>query len=240
MTAAIAAWGWLRSPPAPVVSRFNVLFGQYSLSYAADAPALSPTGTHIVYAGPEGSLLLRERDQVTPKPIPDAQNGWAPFFSPDGANVAFYTGFPGTLKVVPVSGGAPRVLVPDSAYGNGGSWSTDGWIYFSGGTAGELHLKRIRAEGGTPELVAKPDRSRGELFHYWPEVLPGGKKALLTVWRRKGDDAGVSHGQSAPPLHSEPRRSVLLLRARDGHRRRRVEADHRAQLVRSAEGPGRP
>jgi serine/threonine-protein kinase len=141
----------------------------------------------MVYTGPEGSLLLRERDQVTPKPIPDAETGWAPFFSPDGANVAFYTGFPGALKVVPISGGSPRTLVSDSAYGNGGAWSADGWIYYIGGTAAELHLMRIPAEGGAPEFVATPDRSRGELFYYWPEILPGGKKALVTVWRRKGD-----------------------------------------------------
>jgi serine/threonine-protein kinase len=213
---ALAAWGWLRPQPAPVVSRFNVLFEEYQLTYASDAPAISPDGSHIVYTGPEGTLVLRERDQVTPKPIPDADNGWAPFFSPDGANIAFYTGFPGALKVVPISGGSPRTLVPDSAYGNGGAWSDDGWIYYTGGSAGELRLMRVRAEGGTPELVAAPDREAGELFYYWPDVLPGGTKALVTVWRRKGD-ADIAALDIATGAVSVLTRGVRALYAPTGH-----------------------
>jgi eukaryotic-like serine/threonine-protein kinase len=193
-----------------------VLFDQYQLTYASDAPAISPDGAHIVYAGPEGSLVLRERDQVSPKPIPDAENGWAPFFSPDGANVAFYTGFPGALKVVPIAGGSPRVLIPDSAYGNGGAWSEDGWIYYSGGAAGELKIMRVRAEGGTPEFVAQPDRAAGELFYYWPEILPGGSKALVTVWRRKGD-ADIAVLDLATGVASVLTRGVRALYAPTGH-----------------------
>jgi hypothetical protein len=95
-------------------------------------------------------LLLRERDQATPRPIPGAQNGWAPCFARAGDRVAFYTGFPGALRVVPLAGGSPLTLVADSTYGNGGAWSRDGWIYYIGGTAGELALRRIRPRAASP------------------------------------------------------------------------------------------
>ena len=187
VTGGLAAWGWLRPPPPEPVSRFTVELPDYSYTFSADAPAISSDGSYMVYTGAEGGLLLRRRDQIVATPIPDASTGWAPFFSPDGANVAFYTGFPGALKVVPIAGGSPRTLVADSTYGNGGTWGADGWIYYIGGGAGALQIMRIRAEGGPPEPVASPDRSREELFFYWPDVLPGGKKLLVTVWRRKGD-----------------------------------------------------
>ena len=76
------------------------------------------------------------------------------------------------------------LLVRDSAYGVGGSWSDDGWIYFIGGTT--QALLRVRAEGGKPELVARPDTARDELFFNWPQILPGGRTALVTIMRRLG------------------------------------------------------
>jgi serine/threonine-protein kinase len=185
--ALVAAWGWLRPPPPQPVSRFVIQLADFVLSYASDAPAISPDGLRIVYANGEGQLLLRPRDRLETTAVPDASTGWAPFFSPDGQQLAFTTGFPGALKVVPIGGGGTRVLVADSTYATGGSWSDDGWIYYVGGPAAGLRIMRVRAEGGTPEAVATPDRARGELFYYWPEALPGGRTVLVTVWRRQGE-----------------------------------------------------
>lgn len=35
-------------------------------------------------------------------------------------------------------------------------------------------------------MVARPDTANDELFFYWPEVLPGGRAVLVTVWRGSG------------------------------------------------------
>ena len=55
-------------------------------------------------------VLVLDQDQVHPKPIPGAENTAASFFSPDGKNIGFLTGFPGALKVVAIDGGVPRTL----------------------------------------------------------------------------------------------------------------------------------
>jgi eukaryotic-like serine/threonine-protein kinase len=38
----------------------------------------------------------------------------------------------------------------------------------------------VSAAGGTPTLVTSPDRSRGELAHWWPQILPDGDTVVFT------------------------------------------------------------
>ena len=153
---------------------------QLDLSIGTNALAISPDGAHIVYTGPNADLLLRDLDRFDATPIPGTETGWSPCFSPDGDQLAFNTGFPGALRVVSLSGGTAVTLVADSTYGNGTAWSDDCWIYYVGSAGGHLGLMRIRASGGTPQLVAKPDPARDELFFMWPYILPGGRTALIT------------------------------------------------------------
>jgi hypothetical protein len=40
-------------------------------------------------------------------------------------------------------------------------------------------LSRIRADGGTPELILPLDSANGEIGHAWPDVLPGGQALIL-------------------------------------------------------------
>jgi eukaryotic-like serine/threonine-protein kinase len=180
----LAGWGWLRPGEPAAVSRFVVEFeGGLDLT-APWSPAISQDGAHIAYTAADGALVLRDRDRLEATPVPDGETGQTPFFSPDGERMAFVTGLPGSLRVASLSGGAAVTLVADSAYGSGGAWSDDGWLYFIGGA--RQSLMRIRAEGGRPQLIARPNPGHDELFFNWPEILPGGKTALVTVWRRKG------------------------------------------------------
>jgi serine/threonine protein kinase len=182
----MVAWQFSRTAPQLPVSRYSVSLDRNYISQGSDAPAISPDGSKYVYSGEEGGLLMRDRNELQATEIAAASNGWCPFFSPDGETLAFVTGFPGALKTVSVSGGPATTLFPDSAYGNGGSWSDDGWIYFLGTTEGAESLMRVRSSGGKAELIAKPDTAREQLFFYWPQALPGGRAVLVTVWRRKG------------------------------------------------------
>jgi eukaryotic-like serine/threonine-protein kinase len=181
---AFAAWGWWRPREPVAVSRFVVeLEGGLDLT-SPSAPAISPDGAHLAYNGTNSELVVRDRDHLDATRVPDGETGQAPFFSPDGERLAFFTGLPGALRVAFLTGGAAVTLVADSAYGSGGAWSDDGWLYFVGGAS--QALMRVRAEGGQPQLVARPDPRQDELFFNWPQILPGGRSALLTVWRRKG------------------------------------------------------
>lgn len=69
---------------------------------------------------------MRDRNELKAAPMEGAENGWAPFFSPDGKTLAFFTGFPGHLKTVPIAGGPTTTLFPDSAYGQGEAGATMG------------------------------------------------------------------------------------------------------------------
>jgi Tol biopolymer transport system component len=180
----LAGLGWWRPGEHAAVSRFVVeLEGGLDPTFPA-APAISPDGAHLTYNIVDGQLMLRDRDRLEATPVPDGETGQAPFFSPDGKRLAFFTGLPGALRVVSLSGGAATTLVADSAYGSGGSWGEDGWIYYVGGAS--QALMRVRAEGGKPQVVASPNPAHNELFFNWPQILPGGRTALITIWRRKG------------------------------------------------------
>ena len=185
----LAGWGWFRAREPGPVSRYVVQLEGQDFSGAvtlsgSTVPAISPDGARIVYNAASGDLMLRDRDQLGSSPIPDGESGNSPFFSPDGERLAFFTGFPGALRVVSLSGGAAVTLVADSAFGSGGAWSDDGWLYFVGG--GSQALMRVRAEGGSPQLVARPNPAHDELFFAAPQILPGGRAILVTVLRRKG------------------------------------------------------
>jgi Tol biopolymer transport system component len=183
--AVVAVIGWRRDAPPGVVRRFNITMDQYQVAFGN--PAISPDGSKIIYANREGSLMIRASDDLTARPLPGSDAAWAPVFSPDSRTIAFNTGFPGALKLLPVDGGAVRTLIADSTYGTGIAWSNDGWIYYLHGDEYGRDLMRIRPAGGAPEFVARPDSTTNALFFYWPQALPGGRKVLVTIYPTNGD-----------------------------------------------------
>jgi Tol biopolymer transport system component len=79
-------------------------------------------------------------------------------WSPDGQSIAYF-GKDRTIRLIPVEGGASRVLWrdesinPDSAYGNGLSWSPDGSeLAYAVPPTGSA-IKILPATGGEPRLV---------------------------------------------------------------------------------------
>ena len=74
--------------------------------------------------------------------------------------------------------------------GRGGSWGPDDTIIFApSATSG---LFRVSTAGGTPKPLTVPDRKKGEVSHRWPEILPGGKARLFTIWTGSSfDDARI-------------------------------------------------
>ena len=65
----------------------------------------------------------------------------------------------------------------DATNSRGGSWGADDTIIYSP-SAG---LARIPAAGGTPQVITTLDRSKGEVRHSWPQLLPGGRAVLFTI-----------------------------------------------------------
>jgi serine/threonine-protein kinase len=131
--------------------------------------AVSPDGSMVALGqnyGGEGRIELRRLDSLESKLIPDTEGGIFPFFSPDGEWLAFFDS--DELRKVPVDGG-PSSVICQAGVTLGGTWTDDGWIYF---THGESRLARVPEDGGEPENLNLADA-------FGPHALPGGRGVLV-------------------------------------------------------------
>ncbi len=157
-----------------------------SLDYPAIA--LSRDGRRLVVAArQEGrqQLWQRQLDELSFVPVPGTDEATRQYLSPDGTWLAF--GAAGQMSRIPLAGG-PAVTLDDAGWG-GGDWSANGTIVYS--RSYRSGLWRISADGGSPEMLTVPDSTRGELAHWWPQILPDGEHVLFTVMRSPLDSARV-------------------------------------------------
>jgi serine/threonine-protein kinase len=145
--------------------------------------ALSRDGAALVFQGTRGGrppmLYLRRMDDRVAVPIRGTDSARSPVLSPDGSEVLFTYIGSNIVKRVSVRGGTPRTAV-DSANGNGQySWGDAGLIV----VAQSRSLWTVPVGGGPRRLLASPDTAGGQHTLGFPDVLPGGGTALLTIWR---------------------------------------------------------
>jgi serine/threonine-protein kinase len=152
--------------------------------------AISSDGRFLVYSairenpGPQDNsrLYLRKFDQLEAHPIAGTEGGINPFLSPDGSWIGFWAD--GKLMKVPAEGGVPAILC-DVSRPFGFSWGADNQIVFVQDR--DSGLLRISADGGKPETLTVPDRSKEEFAHRLPHCLPAGKGILFTIKRHPWD-----------------------------------------------------
>ncbi|MGH9142524.1 MAG: hypothetical protein ACRD2I_15445, partial [Vicinamibacterales bacterium] len=178
---------------------------RFELTTAPEAPltteglgssvAISPDGSRIVYTAlrnGSSQLILRRLDQLEGGPISGSEGGTAPFFSPDGQQIAFATLF--ELKRVATEGG-PSVSIAKTTPGfRGATWAPDNSIVYA--EDGGVGLVRLPASGGPRELLASPDASKGEQSFVQPIVLPDGRSVLYTVLLHGGKTRIVARALS--------------------------------------------
>jgi serine/threonine-protein kinase len=191
LAAVTAVWRWTRSAAITpnMGQRFNIgLVRGAELSTFPRVPlmAISPDGRQLVYAAEGSGIHIRSLDRMETHLLPGTERGSHPFFSPDGQWVGFVAG--GKLQKVSVGGGSPR-LIAEAPYPRGASWGQDGTIVYSP----DRSLYRVSAEGGRPQPLTELDPQM-EDFHRWPQILPGGKEVLFTIWpsNLRDEDARIA------------------------------------------------
>jgi Tol biopolymer transport system component/tRNA A-37 threonylcarbamoyl transferase component Bud32 len=167
------------SADAPLM-RFDADIGQDAVmgtAYSSSFTTISPDGARLVYAarGPNGKQMLAVRllSQPGGTLLSGTEDGFDPFFSPDGQWIGFFAG--GKLKKTSVNGSAPVTLC-GADVPRGASWGEDGTIVAA--LTNTDGLFRVPASGGEPQRLTKT--GGGESTHRWPQVLPGGQSVLFT------------------------------------------------------------
>jgi serine/threonine-protein kinase len=143
--------------------------------------ALSHDGKTLVIVGTYrggSSLFVRRLDERTFQQIKGSEGGRSPSFSPDGTELLFTTPA-GEIKRIPLEGGTPRTVATGAAFNGQTLWNDDHQVLYS--TSSRLFM--TSEDGGTPRLVAAPDSGRKHVGYGWPAKLPGGRAALITIWK---------------------------------------------------------
>jgi Tol biopolymer transport system component len=154
-------------------------------------PALSPDGTRLVFSARSqdgvSRLWIRPLDSMTAQPVGNSEEAYDayPFWSPDGASIAFHVG--SELRKLDSSGGSPIALAQIGDF-RGGSWSPEGVILFAKPTGG---LQRISVAGGDATTVTALDQSRKETSHQWPWFLPDGHHFIYTAVSAGRNDVAI-------------------------------------------------
>jgi len=142
--------------------------------------ALSPDGTRLAYVverDKRTQIFLQALDELDPKPVAGTEDGYGPFFSPDGRWLGF-TG-QGRLKKVAVTGGAPQMICDaDGAFG--ATWGPNDTVVFASSWHGGLS-KCAASGSGVPQMLTAPDKAKREKSHRFPQFVPGRGTVLFNI-----------------------------------------------------------
>jgi serine/threonine-protein kinase len=208
--AGVGLWGWSR----PAVQTRHTVIRLATTLPTAHLPgtiALSRDGSRLAFAGgPRQQIYVRMIDQLDARPLAGTDGATFLCFSPDREWISYIAGpRPGQqLKRIAVAGGPVQTLA-DAVAQLGPPvqhWGADDNILFSNNGV----LTRIRSGGGTPEILATPDLTRGEQFYAGAQLLPGDHGILVSI-HRGGTPPNVNSIAVLNPRTKE--RKIVLERA---------------------------
>ncbi|HEU4880269.1 MAG TPA: hypothetical protein VFT21_12485, partial [Gemmatimonadaceae bacterium] len=144
----------------------------------AEVLGISDDGTTVAFAAvinDRTRIVLRRLDDDSFREVAGSigANGSAAFSS-DGKWLAF--GSDENLLKSPVAGGPPSVLASSR-------WSQAAWVGNDAVVFAKNYdtgLYKVSADGRDSVALTVPDRKKGELGHWWPQVLPDGDHVLFT------------------------------------------------------------
>jgi len=176
------------SSSAPVF-RFGIdLPATARLGGPAPSPRLSPDGRRLLIpavSNGKKQLYVVSFDDGVPRLVPATEEPFGAAFSPDGRWLAFRAA--GKLFKVAVDGGSPIALT--DAAGIGIAWGEDGNIIYN--LKYNAGLWRIPAGGGRPDSITAPDTGKGELGHWWPQIVPGGEAVIFSAYGNSKEQSRI-------------------------------------------------
>ncbi|MEQ1643842.1 MAG: protein kinase [Pyrinomonadaceae bacterium] len=145
--------------------------------------ALSPDGSRLAFTAEQEMkkpyLWLRILATGESQMIADSENAVAPFWSPDGAEIAYFTA--DRLRAINLATGRSRVICDVTGKRKGGTWNAGGVIIFA--TENGVPLRRVNADGRSLP---------SDLPHngYRPFFLPNGRHFLFGHQENGGISVG--------------------------------------------------
>ncbi|HXV14937.1 MAG TPA: protein kinase [Candidatus Krumholzibacteria bacterium] len=212
------------APPMPI--RFTVEPpANYGFVIGQPHVAVSPDGSALAYCATDtvgvAHVFVRRLDSHESIRINGTQGASMPFFSPDGAHLAYFSA--GKLRRVSIADGVAQALC-DAPDPRGGTWSRNDDIVFQPAASGPI--VRVSARGGETRVVTEVDTANGDATHRFPMFLPDGKRFVFVVLPPRDQlfdvRVGSLDGETSPviarmagaPVYS---RSGYLLSFRDEH-----------------------
>ena len=202
-------WSQRRAGAAGLALRADIKISDAPLfTDVGSSVELSPDATRLIYilgtSSQTQQLYLRALNQLDGTKLAEGNSGstapYQPFFSPDGQWIGYVTA--GEMRKMPVSGGTPLALCKITR-SRGASWGDDGNIVFAPTPTSGLF--RVPSSGGEAQPLTTLDKSKKEVTHRWPQVLPGAKAVLFT-----------SHTQSTADFDNA---TIEVLDLSTGHRK---------------------
>ncbi len=174
--------------------------------------AVSPDGQLLVFSAAlkddTPRLWVRPLDSKDAAVLPGTENGFYPFWSPDGRWIAFFANE--KLKKVSLTGSPPQVIC-EAPTGRPGSWNDRDEIIFSPTVISGVY--RVPASGGKPQAMTRLDESRGETTHRWASFLPDGRRFLYLAGGHDLSRDAKANALYVGDLQSGLRRRLMPLRS---------------------------
>jgi Tol biopolymer transport system component len=177
---------------------------------------VAPDGRLVAFAGRDAAgttqLFVQSLADHNARAVRNSEGARYPFFSRDGRWLAFFAN--GQLKKLAVPDGPVEPLCRSDIVVRDPEWLVDGSILFADlGDARPGGLRRLPADCGEASTVTQPDRSAGEIAHFFPQALDGGAVLFTT---RRNTDAGTTYRIMVVPASGQSARLLIddAMRAR--------------------------
>jgi len=214
LLAAVAGLAWFIStrPASKVRMQFAI-----PVENVINHMALSRDGSWLAFVSPdEGTgrpvLYVQRIGAPSATQLPGTEGATYPFWSPDGASVAFFAN--GKLQRVPASGGPPQKLA-DVLAARGGSWGTRNVIIYAPDAGSSIW--RVNPDGtGAARVTDVTAGGRQDQTHRWPVFLPDGNRFLYWDGNFGNDKDDRASGTYLSSLDGKERKLVVLCHSNAG------------------------